>query len=178
MIVSITGVPASGKSTAASELERRGYRVIRIEDLIEGAECGTEDDSTLVDIDIVDRNLRAARKRRPSATNGEIYMVVGHLSHLLSSDMVVVLRARPEIIRKRLVERGYSRKKILENVEAEAIDLITIESVQEHEKVYEIDCSDKNMKEICDTIEEILRGNGEEFRAGAIDFSEEIMGWF
>jgi len=158
----LTGVPGAGKSSVAEELERRGHYVIKFEELLDGAVVGYDEEaeSRIVDVEKIE-------------LKGEI--VVGHLAHELDVDAVIVLRADPSIIEERLRARGYSEKKVKENAEAEAIDVITIESLESGKKVYEIDGSVMSINEIADCVEEIIEGRGERFRPGAIDFSSYIL---
>jgi adenylate kinase len=58
--------------------------------------------------------------------------VEGHLAHLLPCDLVIILRCRPDILKSRLVKRGYHEEKIQENVEAEALDVILVEALEIH----------------------------------------------
>ena len=48
-------------------------------------------------------------------------LIDGHLSHNLPVDAVVLLRCEPEIIRRRLNERGYPKLKVEANVEWELL---------------------------------------------------------
>jgi len=168
VIYALTGVPGAGKSSVADELERRGHRIVRFESLIGDAIVGREDESSVVDMDRICETSRIE--------DGTI--VVGHLAHELNVDAVIVLRARPEIIEQRLRARGYSEGKAVENAEAEAIDVITIESVDSGRRVYEIDASELSVSEAADRVEEIIGGRGERFAAGRIDFSSYILGGY
>ena len=47
-------------------------------------------------------------------------------------DLVIILRCRPDILKSRLVKRGYRGEKIQENVEAEALDVILVETLEIH----------------------------------------------
>ncbi len=105
-------------------------------------------------------------------------ILVGHLSHLLSVDLIIVLRCRPSVLKARLEERGYSEAKVRENVEAEALDVILVEAVETGRTVLEIDTSDRGLDEVVDAVEEILAGEREKYAIGHIDWSEEVLGWF
>ena len=169
MIVALTGVPGAGKSSVAEELSKRGYRIIRIDELLDGAREGYDEGSgsEIVDVERVNRNLESLVIKD--------CVIEGHLAHELDADVVIVLRARPEIIEKRLRERGYGEEKVAENAEAEAIDVITIEALEKGREVYEIDGSDMDLSMIADSIEQIMKGNGENLRPGRIDFSSYIL---
>ena len=180
MLIALTGVPGVGKSRVSEELKQRGYTIVAIEDLLERpyivkeeiveGSYPVEDGSKIVDVEEIDKKLK-----KMNVANG---FVVGHLSQWLSVDAVIVLRARLALIAKRLTARGYSKKKVRENIEAEAIDLITIESLERYNKVYEVDCSCKSVKEITDEVVEISMGKTDRHHVGLIDFSKEVLDWF
>jgi adenylate kinase len=105
-------------------------------------------------------------------------ILVGHLSHHLTVDLIVVLRCRPSVLASRLEGRGYSDEKVNENVEAEALDVILIEAVETERQVLEVDTTIKKVTEVVAAMEEILAGEREKYAIGHIDWSEEVLGWF
>lgn len=168
MIVCITGTPGTGKTHLSSLL---GKNVIHLNDFSRENGCTKGYDkkrkSRIVDIDCLKNKLRGIND----------VIIEGHYSHFLNCDIVIVLRTSPKILRKRLEERNYSKEKIRENLEAEAIGLITSEALEKCKNVYEIDTSVIDEK-ILEKIEKILKGEGEEFRAGKINYMEEILEWY
>ena len=105
-------------------------------------------------------------------------ILVGHLSHLMPVDKAVILRCRPSFLAGRLRARGYPEHKVIENMEAEACDVILIEALDEVREVYEVDGSHLTPEGSADAVEEILGGKTEKYGPGHIDWSEEVMGWF
>lgn len=105
-------------------------------------------------------------------------ILVGHLAHLLIVDLIIVLRCRPSVLASRLQERGYSKSKVEENVEAEALDVVLIEAVETGRIVLEVDTTERSVEEVVDAVEEILAGEREKYAVGHIDWSEEVLGWF
>jgi adenylate kinase len=99
----------------------------------------------------------------------------GHLAHLLSCDRTVVLRCRPDVLRRRLESRGYRPGKIDENVEAEALDVILIETLEEQSpsSVLEIDTTDLSVPQCADLVEGFLKGSIPSSH-GNIDWSEYL----
>ncbi|MDD4567773.1 MAG: AAA family ATPase, partial [Methanoculleus chikugoensis] len=87
-------------------------------------------------------------------------IVEGHLAHLLPCDRVVVLRCRPDVLRRRLAPRNYPAEKVAENVEAEALDVILIETLEEHpgEHVLEVDSTELSAGDCADRIERFIQG--------------------
>ncbi len=99
----------------------------------------------------------------------------GHLSHYLDADLVIVLRTNPKILKRRLESKGYSREKVRENIEAEALDVILIESLDIHrEKVRELNTTDLSTLEVVDKIKDIIMGKGG-YDPGKIDWSEDFF---
>jgi adenylate kinase len=166
-VVAITGTPGTGKSTAARIFARRA-------------------DWKYVDLngEIVKNRLYSGydRKRRSyitdmrkviifvrSLVHGETPLLIdGHLSHDLPSDMldkVIVLRCRPDVLRKRLERKRWSKSKVDENVEAEMIGIISWEAKKRHANVVEIDTTGLRPKGVADRIEKVLKGGSRKHTA-------------
>ena len=133
--LALTGTPGTGKSTVARILASNGLEVIELGELAKEKKLLEKLDRKRgtyeVDVKKLDRAV--------GDTGDKTTVLVGHLAHLLSSDMVIVLRCRPSALAKRLKERGYPDRKVAENAEAEALDVILVESVESGREVYEVD---------------------------------------
>ncbi len=105
-------------------------------------------------------------------------VIVGHIAHFLTADMIVVLRTRPSVLRKRLEARDYSEPKIMENLEAEACDVILIEALDRSKNVFEVDTTKRTPDRTADAIEEMLAGKTKKYEPGHIDWSEEVLDWY
>jgi adenylate kinase len=177
--VIITGTPGTGKTTiskivakilnapliALNELiiekhlynghdDKKGYKIVDMESL--------SGEINLI-LNSIDKQL----------------IIEGHLAHDFGVDeqvqSVIVLRARPSVLRKRLNKREWSDSKIQENVEAEALDLCTFEAVEIHgDKVHEVDTSDLDVDEVAEIIIQILNGK-KQLPPGKINFLEELF---
>jgi adenylate kinase len=151
MMYGITGTPGTGKTSVAEMLQGRGYRVIHQKDTVGPyiLEKDSERETLVIDEE------RWAEEFVP-----EEGFIEGHLVHLLPCDAVIVLRCRPDQLAERLSARNYPAEKIRENVEAEALDVILIETLElfEARQVYELDTTDKSVRECCDMIERFVRG--------------------
>ena len=166
--VAVTGTPGTGKSTA-TELLADEYDVIHLNELITGDEAlwterDDERDTVVADLDAVADRL------------GDWSGVLdSHLAHQFDVDRVVVLRCHPELLERRLRERGESDAKARENAESEAIDVILSEAVADHglENVYEIDTTDADPESIADAIRDVIDGEREP-SAGTVDFTEYL----
>jgi len=86
--------------------------------------------------------------------------VEGHIAHLLPCDRIVVLRCRPDELKKRLTLRKYRQKKIQENADAEALDVCLIETVEEFgpEQILELDTTGRDAGYCADRIEGFFKG--------------------
>ena len=63
-------------------------------------------------------------------------------------------------------------------MESEVIDVITVEAAESYQRVYEIDTSSKRPNKAVEVILKILNNEGEGYKAGGIDWSEEVMEWY
>jgi adenylate kinase len=102
----------------------------------------------------------------------------GHFSHMLRPDVAIVLRCSPKVLEKRLRKKGWDESKIRENVEAEAVDVVLIEAVENVPEVLEIDTTDMKPGQVAKAIDSIVAGERQKYRVGNVDWSEEVLSWF
>ena len=88
---------------------------------------------------------------------------------------MIILRANPSVLQKRLERKKWGKAKIRENVEAEIVDAITIEALGVHgkSKVLEIGTSGKKPGEVAGLIAKLLKRQIDyrEYLAGKTDWS-------
>ena len=164
MMCGITGTPGTGKSLVGSELSQRGHTVVHLTATVGPYVIGDDEDrdARIIDVD------RWAAEFVP--VDG---FVEGHIAHLLPCDRIVVLRCRPDELKKRLSKRKYRVKKIQENADAEALDVCLIETVEKFrpEQILELDTTAHDATYCADQIERFVKG---EIPAGfgTLDWSE------
>lgn len=171
VIVAVTGTPGTGKTAACSLLPE-----VTVIDLREIAEEHAELFSYDEDRESLEIDPSSFQKLIPDATG--IVVLEGHFSHLLTNDITVVLRCSPKLLRERLSSRDWSREKIQENIEAEAVDVILIESLEDNDTVLEVDTSELSIREVADAISSIINGERGKYEPGNIDWSEEVIDWY
>jgi adenylate kinase len=179
MIISITGTPGTGKTSISKLLKDRGFEVVNFNKVaVENNFLIGKDkkrDTLIVDI----KKFNKFAKENYNKKN--TIFIEGHLSHLLTSvDKVIILRRHPDELRKNLSNRGWNKKKINENIEAEILDIILCEALDLHitKNIFEIDTTDKSIKDVFSSIIEIIENNFKKmkkYNIGKIDWSEEIL---
>ncbi len=126
MRVALTGTPGVGKTSVAAVAASNGWRVVDIKAWAkqQGAIVGRDehDQADVIDVE------RLAGAVLPDV-DGHNVVYEGHLSHLLPLDAAWVLRCDPRVLAGRLTARGYSRAKVAENLEAEALDIVLQEAL-------------------------------------------------
>lgn len=146
MMCGITGTPGTGKSLISDELARRGHKVVHLTDTIRPYIMGDDEQR---DTEIFDDERWVAEF---IPVDG---FVEGHFAHLLPCDRIVVLRCRPDELKKRLEQRKYPAGKVQENVDAEALDDCLIETVDLHDagNIFELDTTGHDPVYCADQIE-------------------------
>lgn len=175
VIVAVSGTPGTGKSTLAEALRRNGYRVIDVGDFARerGIVKGRDPKRKSLEVDVNELDTALIGEQ----CSGTVFYI-GHLSHLLTTDLTIVLRCNPTVLRKRLKKRKWSDRKIRENIEAEACDVILIEALERSNEVFEIDTTDRSAKEVETAVDDILAGKREKYAVGNIDWSMEVLSWY
>jgi adenylate kinase len=171
VIVAISGTPGTGKSSV-TELLKSNYKVIHLNELAKEKGCIKGYDKKrkvqIVDFECLDAKI----------DNGADMIIESHYAHLMHFDILIILRTRPDILKKRLIKKGFSKQKIDENLEAEALGVITEESLGFTDRAFEIDTSFLTTKKTAKLILKIIAEKPEEYRLGKIDWSKEILKWY
>ena len=149
MIIAITGTPGTGK-TSVCKVSGRYYMDLNAVIEQQGFYTGLDPQrgSLIADLDKLQEYLRHVEK--------QVLVIEGHLAHLLKPEVAIVLRANPDVLARRLTQKGFPPQKIQENVEAEALDIILAEAVEFCDIVYEIDTSGERVEAVAAVIREII----------------------
>lgn len=172
----ISGTPGCGKTTLSAELRRRGYEVVDgNEHMRRHGILGDRDparDTYEVDLDALSDSLEPYRRSE------KVVFFDSHLGHRCDCHGVVVLRCDPEVLAERLRRRGYSEAKVLENVQAECLDVILCEATDSDIPVWEIDCTSRPVEDVADAVVRMVKGEESDCRPGSVDWSREMDIWF
>jgi len=167
MMLGISGTPGCGKSTVAGVLASRGHRIVQVTDTVADYIIGDDDerDTQVVDVDAWAEDFKPV--------DG---IVEGHMAHFLPCDRLVLLRCRPDILSERLRLRGYHEEKVQENAEAEALDVILVEALENlpPEKILELDATSASPEELAVMIEEFMSGERPPSH-GSFDWSSYLV---
>jgi len=160
--VALTGVPGTGKTRVRSLLPDR-LRAVEVADLALSWGVGRRVHGGVV-VDLA--GLRRRFRRSPPPVD----LVVGHLSHLLPVRDVIVLRCHPEVLLRRLARSGRgSPRERRENFIAEALDLVLIEAVRPHRRVWELDTTRRSAESVARWVARTVRTRPRS-RVGRVDW--------
>ena len=165
----LTGTPGTGKTSISKLLNTK---IVHLSDYYEAsAEGKTNSGEWLIDLDKMNNLVKKLEL--------EEVFYEGHTSHTLDNlDMVILLRCDPSILKDRLATRNYSEEKINENLEAEALNIIYDEALENitADKIFQLDTTKQTQQESAKNLIEFMNGNiklNENF-----DYSERIMEWY
>ena len=169
MNIALTGTPGTGKTSLSSKFD---YNLVSINDYYAEISNGKdEEDNWLIDLEKLNEII--VTKNHPNT------IFEGHIAHFLKNiDKIIVLRCHPNELKNRLSSRNYSDEKIAENMEAEALNIITDEAIELYGKseVFEVDTSTMTIEKSVKKISDIINGNIKSNKR--IDYSETIMDWY
>ena len=183
MIIALSGTPGTGKTSTAKLLN--DCNIINLNRLIKDHKLYTgvdhKRDSFIADQKKIQKKINHEMQNINRGNSNNTIIIEVHLSHKLENiDAVIVLRCHPSVLKKRLEERGYSKSKIKENIDAEALDIILSEAAQVCEQVYEINTTRNTVQQTQEQVEEIIKNIQENkqmpvrYFPGTIDWIEEV----
>ncbi|RLF29867.1 MAG: NMP kinase [Thermoplasmata archaeon] len=175
MLVAVTGTPGTGKSILCDYLEKKGYTILRLNEIalnnnfISGFD--KKRNCYIIDVDKLSKYIKDKYKDYKG-----IIFLDGHFSHLLENlDKIIILRTKPVELKKRLLKKKWKKEKIRENLEAEILDIITLEALEKHSinKIYEIDTTREEIQKLGKITLNIIHGrfkNDKTYAVGNINW--------
>ncbi|MCD6367577.1 MAG: adenylate kinase family protein [Candidatus Aenigmarchaeota archaeon] len=165
MKIAISGTPGTGKTEVSKELSKiLNYTYIDLNELIEKG-------GLVEGFDSKRKSKIVDTKKLEKLEIPDNSVIDGHLSHFIPVDLVIILRTRPNILKKRLENKGWNSSKVQENVDAEILGICSSEAEDNGQKFVEIDTTDKNPREIAELIKEMIESN--KFDTEEIDWLED-----
>ena len=151
MIISISGTPGTGKTEVARALsDRLGWRLIKLNGLAKEKDLYTGYDETrkckIVDVDGVKKEVECLGKSNKNM------ILESHYAQDMPCDVAVILRANPGELRGRLVGKGWTKRKIDENMEVCKTD-----AIEQGRKILEIDTTGKTASSVAEEIRKQLK---------------------
>lgn len=171
MKVAVTGTPGVGKTSACALV--KSVPVLHVNDIVEKYDAVVGYDRKLKTKEVDVRKLA----RSVSKLEGDL-LFEGHFSHLLGVDVAIVLRCSPSVLKGRLKRKHWAADKIKDNMEAEAVDVILVEALENVKVVCEIDTTKRTSRSVARAIDEIVAGESEKYPVGNVDWSQEVLDWF
>ena len=163
-IILVTGTPCVGKTSVSRKLAAKLNALhIDLAELVKReklySEIDTERNSLIADLDKVSQKIKKIIQKEKSDV-----IIDGHYAvHVVAPEVVnfvFVLRKDPLKLKTLMEERGYSSRKLWENLEAEILDVCLLEAIEVcgKNKVCEIDATHKSIDEIVDEILGVING--------------------
>jgi adenylate kinase len=163
-IILVTGTPCVGKTSVSRELSAKLNALhIDLAELVKKerlySEVDKERGSLVADIEKVSKRVKEIIEK----VEGDV-VVDGHYAvHIVNPkfiSFVFVLRKNPKELKLLMEKRGYSGKKLWENLAAEILDVCLSEAVTVcgEEKVCEIDTTDKPIGNVVDEVLKVVEG--------------------
>lgn len=156
-VIAITGTPCTGKTSLASGLaEELNYKYVDVAKIIKQKNLSESYDEEM-QCDIVDTD-KLIDALYEVVEDGENYILDSHLSHYMPKeavDLCIVTKCDLKILKQRLEERGYSKFKVRENMDAEIFDICLVEAMEEQEhEILVVDTT--NGLDVKKTVEDVM----------------------
>ncbi len=168
MSIIITGSPGVGKHTVAKEIERT-WKISELIDInktaIDAGLVEQGQDTLDVDVNKLKKHLEPIVSDIPRLHwMGRTGLIVGHLAPYVldakSCHPCIVLRKNPYKLLDIYKKRGYTEKKIKDNLGSEILGIITNDAIKNfgQEKTFQVDTTDHTPKELAVRIHDIFYG--------------------
>ena len=168
MSIVITGNPGVGKHTIAKEIERT-WKISELIDInkiaIDAGLVEQGQDALDVDVNKLKKHLEPIVSDIPKLHwMGRTGLIVGHLAPYVlnakSCHPCIVLRKNPYKLLDIYKKRGYTEKKMKDNLGSEILGIITNDAIKNfgQEKTFQVDTTDHTPKELAVRIHDIYYG--------------------
>ena len=168
MSIVITGSPGVGKHTIAKEIERT-WKISELIDInktaIDAGLVEQGQDTLDVDVNKLKKHLEPIVSDIPRLHwMGRTGLIVGHLAPYVlnakSCHPCIVLRKNPYKLLDIYKIRGYTEKKMKDNLGSEILGIITNDAIKNfgQEKTFQVDTTDHTPKELAVRIHDIYYG--------------------
>ena len=175
-VILVTGTPCVGK-TAVSRLlaSKLGALYVNLTELAvhENLVSGKDEKRDSIIVDESRMRLKIREIIDDSEQNGIV--IDGHYAVSVVPKKLVtyvfVLRRDPVELRKFMEQRGFSGRKLWENLASEILDVCLVDALNVHEegKVCELDVTGKSVEEVVSEILNVLGGH-KECHVGIVDW--------
>ena len=139
----VTGTPGTGKTTLAKRLASH-LKATYVDVHAEMVKARLHDgyDRSRRCYLLSPQRMRTFIQKKIRTAGDQGIVIDSHLSHLVPhSDLCIVTTCDIKTLRKRLTKRGYHKKKIDENIEAEIFDVCKMEALETGHKVLTVETS-------------------------------------
>jgi adenylate kinase len=175
----ISGTPGTGKTTLAMELAKSiNYMFIDMGELATSQHIYVKVDAKR-NTKIIDERKLAKRLEKEIIANRGKVVASGHYAEILNPrlvERVIVLRTRPDELRRRLSQRGWSPEKIQENLEAEILGVCSSNVLRRYgkERIHEIDTTKLSPNDTLRIALDIIKSKDEIYAVGSINWLAEL----
>jgi adenylate kinase len=174
-VILITGTPAVGKTTLATQLAKKlNAAYINLTELAKTEHLIKAEDKQRDTLIIDEPKMRKKLTDLINAAETDI-VIDGHYAAAVTpkklATHIFILRRNPVELREFMQKRGYTPAKTAENLQAEILDVILVETLQKHPKehVCELDLTGKTAQENLVAVTAVLEGK-RKCTVGTIDW--------
>jgi adenylate kinase len=165
MRIAITGTPGTGKTAVARALSKQlGLKVVSVRGLVRKKRLYSRKEKGVYVVNLA--KLAKALRSFEGVAEGHLLCEIR-----IPADVMLVLRLDPRVLKKRLSRRPYPKSKILENVEAEAIDYCAIRARKNYRRVIEINTTRKTIAQVVRKIVRAMKTR----KGDRVDFSQYFI---
>lgn len=156
-VIVISGTPGVGKTVVALRVsEVLGGSYINLTELVIRNKLYLYYDSETSSYLIDEGSLKSKLRELILGYDGHV-VVDGHYGEIVDEELVkkvIVLRLDPRVLYKRLRERGWTGRKLIDNIESELLGVCTLNALELHSpnKVCEVDTTNKNVEEVANEV--------------------------